>query len=329
LGLIPPTAQAAIAYNANFDLFKMSKIYTGKERKYKPEEMYDPEKTKKLYRDIGMALGLKPQQLQASVEKVVTSNNFFWSTFLEQPYYQFTGDSDDMKTLWSEYDRKANALNSVIGGIYKFPNQYNRSKNLTQDKELEKLSDEIASVIDNVERAVDALSVNFREKELPKGSGGEITEFGLSIAEAISGKKIINQLSEIEKRSGFKMKDKEAKVLAAQRQILSSSIRKFELISLKGFPKLERLLNSDRVGVQKESYINEFKSEFERNKNNEMYKYLAYSFLGAEDYLGYTGDDFTLPIGDMQEVLDVIGFGEGSEDLAKRIIALQYLYNNE
>jgi hypothetical protein len=83
------------------------------------------------------------------------------------------------------------------------------------------------------------------------------------------------------------------------------------------------------VGVQKESYINEFKAEFKSNKNNEMYKYLAYSFLGAEDYLGYTGDDFTLPIGDIQEVLDVIGRGEGSEDLAKRIIALQYIYNNE
>jgi len=165
---MPPTAQAAIAYKANFDLFRMSKIYRGKEMKYKPEEMYDPEKTKKLYRDIGMALGLKPQQLQASVEKVVTSNNFFWSTLLENPYYQFTGDSDDIKTLWSEYDRKANALNSIIGGVYKFPNQYNRSKALTQDKKLDELSEEMDLVFTNVEREIDALSVNFREQELPK-----------------------------------------------------------------------------------------------------------------------------------------------------------------
>jgi len=111
--------------------------------------------------------------------------------------------------------------------------------------------------------------------------------------------------------------------LAKQKQILSSSIRKFELISLAAFPELKKLLNSDRVGVEKESYIDEFRAEFEKNKNNEMYRYLAYSFLGADDYFSYTLDRFTLPIGDIWDVMDVIGRGEGSEDLAKRIIALQ------
>ena len=73
--MVPPTAQAALAYFANIDVWKQRNIWSPF-REVSAQYEYD-ERTSVMAKNIGMAAGVSPARLEASFGKVFSSGNPF------------------------------------------------------------------------------------------------------------------------------------------------------------------------------------------------------------------------------------------------------------
>jgi hypothetical protein len=115
---LPPVANAIIAYQTNYNMFRGDKFYKGKGDAPKESDQFDYQKTPLSYIKIGKSLGLSPDRLKGAYETLVPQSNPMMDLINysanelglgSRKYYR---DSENKKTWMDQLSSFTSALGS-------------------------------------------------------------------------------------------------------------------------------------------------------------------------------------------------------------------------